>query len=61
MSTVTDKDDHYLPIELVDLKRSEGGESDELVLDQSPDEIKSEFEHETAFEKQDERWTPRSS
>jgi len=61
MSEVTDKDDHYLPIELGDLKRSEGGESDELVLDKSSDEIKSEFDNETAFEKQDERWTPKSS
>ena len=61
MSEVTDRDDHYLPIELGDLKRSEGGDSDELVLDKSSDEIKSEFENETAFEKQDERGTPKSS
>lgn len=61
MSEVTDKDDHYLPVELGDLKRAEGGDSDELVLDKSSDEIKSEFENETAFEKQDERWMPTSS
>ena len=61
MEELTDKDDYYLAIGLGDLKRAEGGDSDELVLDKGKDEIKREFEDETAFEKRGERWTRKGS
>jgi sporulation protein YlmC with PRC-barrel domain len=58
VSDYVDEDDHYVLASLDDLKRGEGdADDDEFVLDRSKDQLKAE----TAFEKSEERWQPKTS